>query len=477
MDKTKKKYELRKTRKTKQNSHKSHKSHNSHHSHHSHHFHHKLNDRKNDIFKFQYTPKLKGGRFIDKGGFGCVIKPALPCTSSDLNLNLDNSVSKIIKHQSDTLTKELKISNILKKIDPGHNFYVTIDKYCFINEIPEYRTDITNVKYKNDDLSDYSLNETHLIDKNGRKKKIDKNFCDVDLSLKPVNLIMPYAGISLSSIMKVNRKVIKDDKGTKGYNHNEYIRAQMHQMFVDNLKIYFKHLIIGLLKMHNNRIINKDIKQRNIMLYLQNENVKENVKDMKDKNINSSNSIMSIRYIDFGLSEFLTNEFCKDITNIGLKGTPFYLSPELFVCVFIIKYKDRTESYQLKKINEYIKKNVIKALNAINEKSIIEKMESDSNSNSIVETLYKKNKYLYEKGRLLESYFGSETNKYNGYLQKADVYALGLSIYETLYKYSEINVKGNEKLYDLLLHMIDMNPDKRYNIVQCLGHPYFSGKH
>ena len=106
-------------------------------------------------------------------------------------------------------------------------------------------------------------------------------------------------------------------------------------------------------------------------------------------------------------------------------------------------------------------------MNIINEKEIISKM------NSIINILYKKIKYLYENNKLLESYFGSDTNKYNGYIQKSDVYALGLSIYETLYKYSEINVKKNIVLYDLLLHMIDMNPDKRYNIVQCLNHPYF----
>ena len=179
---------------------------------------------------------------------------------------------------------------------------------------------------------------------------------------------------------------------------------------------------------------------------------------------------MLIRYIDFGLSEFLTEEFCKNISNIGLKGTPFYLSPELFICAFIIKYKDNPESYQIKKIQQYIEKNVIKALEIINEKEIISKM------NSTIKMLYKKIKYLYDKGQLLDSYFGSEKNKYNGYLQKADVYALGLSIYETLYKYGQINVKKNETLYDLLLHMIDMNPDKRYNIVQCIGHPYFTGK-
>ena len=427
--------------------------------HHTIHFNHKFYDRKSDILKFQYTPstmKLKGGKFIDKGGFGCVVSPALSCSGSDINL--DKSVSKIIKKQSQALSKELKISNILKKIDPGHKFYITIDNYCFIDKIPNNRTDLTNVKYKNDDLSDYTINSVEQLDIYGKKKKIDKTFCDIDLDLKPVNLIMPYAGISLSSIMKTNRKT-------------NNIRAKMHQMFIDDLRIYFKHLVIGLIKMHTNRIANKDIKQRNIMLNWQYSNLKDkNAKNNKNGKKDINKDIMAIRYIDFGLSEFLTSEFCKDISNISLKGTPFYISPELFICSFIIKYKDQSENVQLKKINEYINKNVSKALHIINEKEMITNMSSNIN------TLYKKIKYLYDNNKLLETYFGSDTNKYNGYLQKADVYALGLSIYETLYKYSEINVKKNETLYDLLIHMIDINPDKRFNVVQCLSHPYFTGK-
>ena len=75
--------------------------------HSSNHLIHKLYDRKSDILKFQYTPKLRGGKFIDKGGFGCVISPALACNNTDTNL--DKSVSKIIKRQSDTFSKELKI--------------------------------------------------------------------------------------------------------------------------------------------------------------------------------------------------------------------------------------------------------------------------------------------------------------------------------------------------------------------------------
>ena len=57
-------------------------------------------------------------------------------------------------------------------------------------------------------------------------------------------------------------------------------------------------------------------------------------------------------------------------------------------------------------------------------------------------------------------------------LQKADVYALGLAIFIMLYVYSDVDVRGNADLYDLLIHMIAMDPDKRYNAVQCLSHPF-----
>jgi len=489
--KTKKTKKIKKTRKTKSK----HNILNTSFSNSSHFNHHKSFDKKMDIFKYHYTPKLKGGenapklkggenapklkggenapklkggKFIDKGGFGCVITPALPCSRTDKNL--DKSISKIIKTQSDSINKEIKLNNILNKIDKTHIFYVTIDNYCFINEIPQNRSDLVNVKYKDEQLKTYNINDDNLKDKYGKKKAIDKIVCDIDLDLKPINLIMPYAGISLSSVMKTD---IKSDN----------IKGRMHQMFINNLKQYFKHLIIGLIKMHNNRIVNRDIKQKNIMLQLfaindsNDRNDGKDVNDGKDdKNIerkNNDSNIMIIRYIDFGLSEILTKEFCEDIKNIDLKGTPYYLPPELYICIFMIKYKDRSENYQKTKIMYYIKKYVEEALDTIGEKQIIAKL------NSIVDTLYSKIKYLYDKDRLLLAYFGSDKNKFNGYLQKSDVYSLGISICETLYKYSNINIKKDyeyKDLYDLLSRMIEMDPDKRYNIVQCLSHSYFTGK-
>ncbi len=61
---------------------------------------------------------------------------------------------------------------------------------------------------------------------------------------------------------------------------------------------------------------------------------------------------------------------------------------------------------------------------------------------------------------------------------------MGLTIYEFLeilrseFKLNEfdrlLNIKKNHVLYDLLIHMVELDPDKRYNIHQCLNHPYFS---
>lgn len=371
---------------------------------------------------------LRGGKYVDEGGFGCVVTPALACSHKDKNL--EKSVSKILRDSRDDITSELKISSILHKLDPTKKYYITYDKYCYINNIPEDRDDIISVHYTDDKLTEYEIESEE-------KKKKDKKVCDVELSLNPINIIMEHGGYSLSSIMKTNRK----SKGT---------RALMHQMFIDNLRPYFKHLILGVVKMHNNRIVNRDIKQKNIMM-----------------NWNKETNEVALRYIDFGLSEFLTTEFCQHVSNINRNGTPAYISPEIHIAYILRKYTSRSEHYISKKILHEIHANVKKVLMKINEKELLGNLD-----NNIV-ALYEKIKTLYDNNKILPIYFGSEKNKFNGYVQKCDVYALGYTIFETLYVYSEINVRQHTHLYDLLIHMITLDPDKRYNAVQCLSHPYF----
>jgi serine/threonine protein kinase len=368
-----------------------------------------------------------GGKFIDKGGFGCVITPALKCSNKDKNM--DKMVSKIIRNADSDITNELKISNILKKLDPTKKYYITFDKYCYINKIPEDRNDLISVHYTDSDMSNFEIEE-------GQSFK-DKNACDIELSLKPLNLIMEYGGYNLSSIIKSNLKI----PNTK---------SKMHALFIDNLPIYFKHLILGIVKMHFNRIVNRDIKPKNIMM-----------------NWNKETNQVLIRYIDFGLSDLLTNDFCNDINNIKNKGTPTYIAPELMITYILKKYYDRSENYILKKIHHEIEENVKYSITRINEKELL------GNLNENINNLYLKIKSLYEDEKILPIYFGTNKNKFNGYTQKADIYALGLSIFLAIYTYSNIDVRKDNKLYDLLIHMIAFDPDKRYNAVQCLAHPYF----
>lgn len=373
--------------------------------------------------------KLKGGRYIDKGGFGCVITPAIPCSKADKNL--DESVSKVIRDPDDDIKNEIIISNILKSIDKEQQYFITYNKYCYLTELPEGRTDITDVKYKDADFSRFSLKDAR------QKKTMDNKFCDVDLNKKPVNIIMPYAGYSLSAIMKSNRK-------------NQGLLPKMNQMFVDGLKKYFKHLLIGLRKMHENRLVNRDIKEKNITVAL-------------DANTNS----LKLRYIDFGLTQFLTSDFESDLENISSDGTYFYMSPEIFISRTITKYPGETKSYHMRKIMQKVENDLLVALRRIDENVLLDDIEGK------IESLYEKILNLFINGKLAPVFFGTAKNKFNGYLQKADVYALGLTIYDCLYTYSKIDVKRNKNLRSLLLNMLNLNADKRYNVEQCLSHEYF----
>lgn len=385
--------------------------------------------RSNKLYNKTQKNIMSGGKYIDRGGFGCVVSPALACNYKDKPAELDKMVSKILKESTSDVYNELKISSVLNKLDPIRKYYITYLKYCPITQIPDDRPDIVSVHYTNEKHSKYTLAA-------GQKGK-DKKVCDVELSMRPLNIILPFAGYSLSKVMKTPIK----SSGT---------RAIMHRLFIENIKPYFKHLILGLVKMHNNRIVNRDVKQKNIMLNW-------------DKKTNE----MQVRYIDFGLSDFLTSDFCADLSNISSKGTPYYKAPELAVAYYIRKYiTTRADQYIIRKITDDLEHHFRRAIMEINERELLGNLQAN------ISAIYAKIKSIWDT-KISSAYFGTDKNKFNGYVQKADIYALGLSIFETLYKYSNIPVRNDPQLYDLLIHMIAFDPDKRFNGIQCLAHPYF----
>ena len=418
---------------------------------------------------------LFGGKYIDKGSFGCVVKPAIKCYKRDSNTQLKQSISKII-HDSgddgDTSLDELKMSTILKKLDPEQHYYLTYIKFCYINDIPVDRKDITNAHKKKDNNKN---NIIHKQSSNSNHRNKHKHVCKIDLTLKPLNIIMDYGGYSLYNIIKYNITNTHINTHTKNG-----LKVLMHKLFIKNLKENFKHLLLGIVKMHNNRIVNRDIKPKNILMKLNTEHtaayidthIDNNDKDTNPNTNPNTNPIYTIllRYIDFGLSEILTSLHCSDIDNISINGTRHYISPELYITYIYHKYNtNNTEEYIIKKINTEIHNNVYKAFNIINELSMISDLDNKNKQ------LYDTIKNLYNTKKILPYYFGTTKHKFNGYLQKNDVYALGLTMFELLYIYSDYNMTENLELYDLLKHMIAFDPYIRYNAVQCINHAYFTG--
>ena len=413
----------------------------------------KTNKPKNKIkqkaIRSRLNVVLKGGKFLGEGSYGCVVSPAISCkinksrklrkssTSmksnnptkpNKLNTTLDKSVSKIIIAPTKNDKDEISISNKLKQLDPKNKYFITFQDACYIKQMPDKRSNTVKVEFDNDSYETYDILDN---------KKYDKEYCPIDLRLKPINLIMPYGGYDLLTII--------DKKQT---NPNIIL---IRNMLFKNFKLCFRHLLFGIKTMHDSRIVNRDIKKENIMMNY----------TLKDKKGN-----LEIKYIDFGLSSILTPAYCQKMSNIDMRGTEGLISPELIISYYM--YDNRSFDKIKTNINKYIKT----MLKSFNDNRLLNNFD-----NSILE-LYKKIQKEFTNNVILNKFFGSDANKYDGYLQKGDIFAIGVTIYELLdyYKYELKNSKvDNTKLFNLLQNMVCVDPEKRYNVLECLKHSYFTG--
>jgi serine/threonine protein kinase len=401
---------------------------------------------------------MNGGKFLGEGSFGCVVSPALSCIKSKSSktyrkskisntsniYNRNKTVSKIILSPDNSIEDEIDIALKLKKIDPQQKYFITLNNYCKVQQIPSNRSNISSVKYTNNSGNYFQKLE---------KKPLDKKFCPVDLSMKPINLVMPFGGYDLIEIANVinfygltltaNKKLLNNS------NNNKLITARM---LFKNLKECIKNLLIGLLKMHRNRIVNRDIKEENIMV-----------------NYDEKQNKVQLRYIDYGLSEYLTPEFCNHYSNINKNGTHELTSPEIFIIYYLNKYygnNNYNDDYIMSKINNDIQLYVKKMLKDLKLSTI--------ELSSIVKTLYTEIKMLFQQKKILSKYYGTLEDPLNGYLQKNDIYSLGITLYEFLFIFTDVvNIKSELLLHNLLKKMIELNPENRLNVLQCLNHQYF----
>ena len=172
----------------------------------------------------------------------------------------------------------------------------------------------------------------------------------IDLTLKPINIIMPYGGYDLFDLKhKYNDKYKKYLKYKKNLKKNDNLNKHFYfiktyEMFKVNFKSCFKNLVLGLFKLHKARIVNRDIKMENIMA-----------------NYNINTKEILLRYIDFGLSQSLTPRHCSEYNNISLSGTEEVMAPELFITYLMHEYNYHSKYVETNKTNikNYTKNDLI----------------------------------------------------------------------------------------------------------------------
>lgn len=396
---------------------------------------------------------LHGGRYLGEGSFGCVISPALQCNRKSKKYTLKqkrysiprDDVSKIISRTDDEIQKsvdnEITVSNKLKHIDPNQKYFVYIKENCKIHKVPKERSNVASVRYLDNETLDIQILDN---------KKLDKKHCEVDLMLEPRNLILSDGGKEIGDVLHISTTM---QSSSREKYKSEYLdEIEMAKLFYENFKHHARALLEGLYKLHQHNIVQRDIKIENLMI---------------DWTSNAKNNVI-VRYIDFGLSEILSPQYISSKSNIHAHGTPELIPPDIIIVSQFKQYYRHDKEYILSKILRELETSVKKTFIDLHLDTSIIKQNT--------RTLIKKIRKSFINGTILTKYFGND--KFNGYVHKSDVYALGITFYEILHKYchgnpSCFNLKNNPKLTHLIKNMIDLDPDKRYNVIKCLQHPYF----
>lgn len=400
---------------------------------------------KSRIKKSKHFRKQKqnqhGGKKLGEGSFGCVVTPPLNCNKKNsVNKNSDSTkyVSKLIsikdKYDYDDIKQELYMNKLLYKIDPDNEYFTTIIDGCILKQTNNNRKDI---KFVNKKKSEKKSNKCVLL-----KKK------------KNMNLIMRNAGLNLDDIIIYKNKYIDEKKLLKKH-------------YVD----IFYHLLIGLEKIHDADLTHHDIKPDNFA-------------------VNIKNEIPKVTYLDFGIMEenssYLNNNNLNNYST-SVYGTPGYIAPDMYVLTSIVYYLSKYSINELlnprimKKITNNILREIIQNEIHYHYTFNLNLVTLEYPKATIKKTFLKNNNYYLINKNTIDKIYqfiivnikNNKLNKLfakkNGLSHKYDIYALGVTFFN-ISKNLNIN---NKDLSDLLRSMIEPLPYKRYDIEDCLNHPFF----
>lgn len=250
------------------------------------------------------TNKIKGGKVIASGGFGCVFSPALKCINKKRRKNM---ISKLMIEKY-ALSEYNEIKKIKEKLDsiPNYLQYFLIGDFSICHPEKLSKQDLHQFKQKCSALP---------------KNNITVNNINESLN-KVVSLNMPFGGMPIDDYTYVN--ISSYEKMT-----------QMNTSLIQLLNN-------GILPMNKKNIYHSDIKDSNILI--------------------DDTKIVYTRLIDWGLSTnyvpYKNDSFPKVWRNRPLQfNVPF--SVILFTDAFVEKYTQYLKEHD--EIEEDIKQNNLRA--------------------------------------------------------------------------------------------------------------------
>ena len=394
--------------------------------------------------------KQRGGKLLGEGGFGCVVTPPLRCRNPLFKTPYsidDRYVSKIIEYDEDKddandILNELKFGRKLSKVDPRQRYFSPIINGCLLEE--QKHPDVYYSRVKTFKFSRYSSNSS---------EKTNDNKCQINSNDEYLNLILKNAGIDFKSALT--------NKNREYFNYFRY-----------NYKAVMHHFCDALMILHRMDILHRDLKPWNIMI---------NLKPERNK--------ATLNVIDFGLSEELKKkQTILDMIDLTGAGSEKYIPMEVIMLRIMLKiiYKNKNiipknfKSEVLSKAKTKYKSSRTYYLSRFyfgQDGFIYE----GSHLNKTIDEKHKP-RYGNKKDRYKVFYhlLKDITNKtmiqnftgHLGHIYKWDVFALGIIFAEIIVK-CDIQ---DELAFDLVNKMVNYYYWERYDIKECLNHPFFKSK-
>lgn len=259
--------------------------------------------KKNHTYKKQRmtrkkTRKVRGGKAIGSGGFGCVFRPAIKCKKRNKKIESKKYVSKVMtpKHAKSEYNIIKKVEKVLDKV-PNYQQYFLVDDIHKCKPGPLSEEDKINFDKKCKPLRKHD---------NLTSKNVNENLFKIE------QLVMPNGGVTLDTYYK----------NMESLDNLIYINTQLIELLYD-----------GILPMNELSMYHADLKESNILY---------NIDTYK------------LAIIDWGLAFKYKR---GKIPNI-IRNKPFQYNLPFSVILFNSKFEERYQRFMkdefLKKTGSYV---------------------------------------------------------------------------------------------------------------------------